>query len=135
MLGMFFLAEPIMKLIFPGRFEGVEILKFLSLSIPFIIITQTTTSIMQGIGHYIIPVINLFIGCLVKIVLTWILVPIPSLNIYGAVIASVGAYIVATVLNLISMKIKMKTKFKFYRSFIKPAYAAILMIVFTCIYI
>lgn len=131
MLGMFFLAGPIMKLIFPGRFEGIEILRFLSLSIPFIIVTQTTTSIMQGTGHYIAPVINLFIGCLVKIVLTWILVPIPSLNIYGAVIASVGAYVVATILNLISMKVKMKTKLKFYSSFIKPAYAAILMIVST----
>ncbi len=116
MLGMFFLAEPIMKLIFPGRFEGIEILRYLSLSIPFIIVTQTTTSIMQGTGHYIAPVINLFIGCIVKIVLTWILVPIPSLNIYGAVIASIGAYVVATILNLISMKIKIKTKFKFYSS-------------------
>ena len=131
MLGMFFLAEPIMKLIFPGRFEGVEILRFLSLSIPFIIVTQTTTSIMQGTGHYIAPVINLFIGCVVKVILTWVLVPIPYLNIYGAVIGSVGAYIVSTVLNLISMKVKMKTKMGFYSSFVKPAYAAVLMIVCT----
>lgn len=133
MLGMFFLAEPIMKLIFPGRFEGVEILRLLSLSIPFIIVTQTTTSIMQGTGHYIAPVISLFIGCVVKVVLTWVLVPIPSLNIYGAVIASVGAYIVATVLNLIAMRIKMKTKLRFYSSFIKPAYAAGVMIVSTVV--
>ena len=131
MLGMFFLAGPIMKLIFPGRFEGIEILRFLSLSIPFIIVTQTTTSIMQGTGHYIAPVINLFIGCLVKIILTWVLVPIPYLNIYGAVIASIGAYIVATILNLTSMKVKMKTKIGFYTSFIKPAYAAVLMIICT----
>lgn len=131
MLGMFFLAEPIMKLIFPGRFEGVEILRFLSLSIPFIIVTQTTTSIMQGTGHYIAPVINLFIGCVVKVILTWVLVPIPYLNIYGAVIGSVGAYIVSTALNLISMKVKMKTKMGFYSSFVKPAYAAVLMIVCT----
>lgn len=131
MFGMFFLAEPIMKLIFPGRFEGIEILRFLSLSIPFIIITQTTTSIMQGTGHYIVPVINLFVGCVVKIILTWVLVPIPSINIYGAVIASVSAYVVTTILNLISMRIKMKTKFKFYSSFVKPAYAASLMIVAT----
>lgn len=131
MLGMFFLAEPIMKLIFPGRFEGIEILRFLSLSIPFIIITQTTTSIMQGTGHYITPVINLFIGCVVKVILTWVLVPIPSLNIYGAVIGSIGAYIVATTLNLISMKIKIKAPLRFYSSFVKPAYAAILMIICT----
>lgn len=131
MLGMFFLAEPIMKVIFPGRFEGVEIFRFLSLSIPFIIVTQTTTSIMQGTGHYIAPVINLFIGCVVKIILTWVLVPIPYLNIYGAVIASIGAYVVATVLNLIAMKINMKTKLRLYRTFIKPACAATVMIICT----
>ena len=68
-----------MKFIFPGRFEGIEILKYLSLTIPFIIITQTTTAILQGTGNYIKPVINLLIGCIIKIVLTWILVP------YGAI--------------------------------------------------
>lgn len=133
MLGMFFLAEPIMKLIFPGRFEGVEILRFLSLTIPFIIVTQTTTSIMQGTGHYIIPVINLFIGCVVKIILTWVLVPIPALNIYGAVIGSIGAYVVAAVLNLITMKANMKTKLGVYSSFVKPACASVVMIICTVV--
>ena len=47
-LGMFFLAGPIMKLVFFDKYEGIEILKYLSISIPFIITTQTTTSILQG---------------------------------------------------------------------------------------
>lgn len=127
--GLYFMAEPIMKFIFPGRFDGVAILKYLSLSIPFIIITQTTTSILQSIGSYIIPVINLFIGCVVKVILTILLIPIPSINIYGAVIASMGAYIVSTILNVISMKIKLKTNFNFYHNFIKPAYASAFMMV------
>ena len=92
--GLFFMAEPIMNLYFLVRFDGVDILKYLSISIPFIIVTQTTTSILQGVGSYILPVINLVIGCIVKVVLTVVLVPIPELNIYGAVIASIGAYIV-----------------------------------------
>ena len=74
--GLFFLAEPVMKFIFPGRFDGIEILKYLSLTIPFIIITQTTTAILQGTGNYITPVINLLIGCIIKVVLTWIMVPL-----------------------------------------------------------
>ena len=104
------MAGPIMKFIFPGRFEGIEILKYLSISVPFIIVTQTTTSILQSVGSYIVPVINLLIGCAVKIILTIILVPMTSINIYGAVIASIGAYIVTTVLNIISMKIKVGIK-------------------------
>ena len=68
-LGLFFLAEPIMKLIFFKNYQGIEILRYLSLSIPFIIITQTSTSVLQASNHYIRPVINLFIGCLVKVLL------------------------------------------------------------------
>lgn len=131
--GIFFLAEPIMKFIFPGRFEGIEILKYLSLSIPFIIITQTTTSILQGTNNYIKPVINLLIGCSVKIVLTWTLVPIKSINIYGAVIASIGAYVVSTILNLITMKATLRIKLNLYEILIKPMYASIIMVIFVLI--
>lgn len=131
--GIFFLAEPIMKFIFPGRFEGIEILKYLSLSIPFIIITQTTTSILQGTNNYIKPVINLLIGCSVKIVLTWTLVPIKSINIYGAVIASIGAYVVSTILNLITMKATLRIKLNLYEILIKPMYASIIMMIFVLI--
>lgn len=127
--GLFFMAEPIMKFIFPGRFEGVEILKYLSISIPFIIITQTTTSILQGVGRYILPVVNLLIGCMVKVVLTMLLVPMPELNIYGAVISSISAYVVVTILNVITMKIKLGSKLDIYNNFIKPGYAAIFMMI------
>lgn len=126
-LGLFFLAGPIMKVIFPGRYDGILILKYLSLSVPFIILTQTTTSIMQGIGHYIRPIINLFIGCIVKVVLTFILVPRPEINIYGAVIASISAYLVATILNLISLRKRLKLRINIYKTFIKPIIAAAIM--------
>ncbi|MBA2907557.1 stage V sporulation protein B [Clostridium saccharobutylicum] len=127
MFGLFFLTEPIMKFIFPGRFEGIEILKYLSLSIPFIIITQTTTSILQGTGNYIRPVINLLTGCVVKVILTCMLVPMAVFNIYGAVIASVGAYVVTSILNLITMKLMLKVKLNLYQIIIKPAYASTIM--------
>lgn len=128
-LGLYFLAGPIMMVIFPGKYDGILILKYLSISVPFIIITQTTTSIMQGIGHYIRPIINLFIGCIVKVVLTYLLVPIPEINIYGAVIASIAAYIIATVLNMISIKRKLKLNLNVIQTFIKPIIASVVMII------
>ena len=127
-MGLFFLAEPIMKLIFFQKYEGVEILKYLSLSIPFVIATQTTTSILQATNHYIRPMINLLIGCLVKVVLTMFLVPIANINIYGAVIASITAYIVVAILNLTSLKKKTQVKVDFYQCLIKPAYSSVAMI-------
>ena len=111
------------------RYEGIEILRYLSISIPFVIVTQTTTSVLQATNHYIRPVINLVIGCIVKVILTTILVPIPEINIFGAVIASISAYVVVTILNLIALKSKIKCKVSIYDSFIKPAYASVAMIV------
>ena len=128
--GLFFLSSPILNLIFPGRAEGADILKYLSISIPFIIITQTTTSILQGTGHYIKPVINLFIGCIVKVILTSALVSLPELNIYGAVIASIGAYVTASILNLMTLRIWLKITMNFYEILIKPCFAATIMMIF-----
>lgn len=125
--GLYFFAGPVMKFIFPARYGGIEILKYMSISIPFIIITQITTSILQGIGHYIRPVINLLIGCFIKIILTLTLVEIPDINIYGAVIASLSAYIISATLNIISMKQVLNIKLNLYTIFIKPFYASTIM--------
>ncbi|WP_315070322.1 polysaccharide biosynthesis protein [uncultured Clostridium sp.] len=132
-MGLFFMAEPVMKFIFPGRFDGIEILKYLSLAIPFIIITQTTTAILQGTGNYIKPVINLSIGCIIKIILTCILVPMEAFNIYGAVIATFGAYTFVSILNIITMKFALRIKLNLYEILIKPTYAAIIMMIFVLI--
>lgn len=126
-VGLFCLAAPVMKLLFFKAYDGYEILRYLSLSIPFIIVTQTTTSILQGTNHYIRPVINLFIGCIIKVILTMILVPIPEINIFGAVIASIAAYVTVTILNIISLKRKIKTRLKVYDSVIKPLLSSIIM--------
>lgn len=128
MAGLFFMSYPIMNMLFPGRSDGYEILKYLSLSIPFIIYAQTTTSILQGTAYYYRPVLNLFIGCIVKVILTLALVPIPVINIYGAVIASIAAYVVSALLNMVAMKKRLDVKINLYDWLIKPAFASIIMI-------
>lgn len=127
--GLFFMAKPVLSLIFPGHSDGYLILKYLSISIPFIILSQTSTAVLQGIGKYATPVINLFIGCLVKVIITIILVPIPGLNIYGAIAGTVAGYITAAVLNILLLKKIIAVKLKLFESIIKPAYAAVIMII------
>ena len=127
-LGLYFMAGPIMKLIFPGKSEGFIILKYLALSIPFLVITNITTSILQGTRYYYRPVLNLFIGCVIKVILTTILVPMPNLNIYGAVIATISAYFVVAILNVVYMVKKLKCRFYFTDIVIKPIIASLLMI-------
>jgi stage V sporulation protein B len=127
-LGLFFMASPILNLIFPGQAQGFEILKYLSITIPFIILAQITTAILQGVGKYMAPVINLSIGCIVKVIITLILVPMPNINVYGAVIGSIAGYAIISILNISLLKRTLRTKISYYDAIVKPGYASLIMI-------
>ena len=127
--GLYFMSYPILNLLFPGHADGYTILKYLALCIPFIVLAQTTTAILQGIGKYLTPVRNILFGCILKITITLVLVKIPQVNIYGAVIGTITGYIVASILNLISLKKYLNFSLNYYDTMIKPAYASILMII------
>lgn len=126
--GIFFMAQPILNLLFPGHAEGYMILKYMSIVTPFMILTQTTTAILQGSGYYFKPVIHIFIACIIKAIITVILVPIPEVNVNGAVLGSIVGYIFASIFNTIILIKKLKVKIDFYKSIIKPAYASVAMI-------
>lgn len=132
-LGLFSLAYPILDLIFPGQSGGFKILQYSALAIPFIMIAQTSTSILQGVGQYIIPVINLGIGCIIKIFITLFMVPISHINIYGAIIGSAAGYIAASALNIAVLKKKLMVNIKLFDIVVKPLFASLLMVIFVVI--
>ena len=128
-LGMFFMAYPIMHLVFMKDAAGYEILKYISITIPFIILTQTSTAILQSIGSYMKPVYNLAIGCIVKVIITYLLVSLPFVNIYGAVIGSIFGYITSCFLNMKALRKDLNIKISMVDAFVKPAIASIIMII------
>lgn len=132
-LGLFSLAYPILNLIFPGQSDGFTILQYSAISIPFIIIAQTSTSILQGVGQYIMPVINLGFGCVIKIIITILMVPIPKINIYGAVLGSIAGYIVASSLNMALLKRKLRVKINLFDVMLKPLFAGLIMTILVVI--
>lgn len=58
---------------------------------------------LQGVGKQFIPVINMCFGAVAKVVLTYWLTGIPEINVKGAAIGTVAAYIIASVLNLMAV--------------------------------
>ena len=118
-----------MNLIFPGQTAGYEILQYLSISIPFIILAQTSTAILQGIGVYSKPVSNLALGCIIKGVVTLSLVPVPDINIYGAVIGTILGYFGASILNMRLLKKQLNITINFYNVILKPSFASLIMII------
>ncbi|WP_202710127.1 putative polysaccharide biosynthesis protein [Sporosalibacterium faouarense] len=131
-LGLFILATPIMKLLYYKNdlqtlISSGQILQILSFSVIFLTLVQSLTAVLQGLGKPHIPVRNLVIGALVKLAATFILTGIPEINIKGAAIGTVIAYMTAAVLNFIEVKRHTKTSFNVVNVFLKPIFSVIVM--------
>lgn len=129
-LGLLVLARPIIGLLYYNNTvetinSAGEILQYLSLGVVFLTLVQALTAMLQGLGRPILPVINLFIGAIVKLILTYSLTVIPSINVKGAAISTVVAYAIAAILDLIMVRIVSKTKFKYIDIFLKPLMSSI----------
>ncbi len=103
------------------------ILQILAISLIFLTLIQSLTAILQGIGKTMIPVRNLAIGAGVKVVLTYILTGIPSINVKGAAMSTVVTYLVAAILNFIEVKKHTKIKKRFIDIALKPILSALIM--------
>ena len=129
--GLMILSEPIMLLLYPmqkaSAASSASCLFILASGILFLAIVQVCTSILQGIGKPEVPVRNLLISCIFKIVCTYILTGIPSFNVRGAAIGTVVAYVVASILNLYAVLKFTKCKFDILLFIIKPVFATIVM--------
>ena len=128
--GLFVLARPIIALLYynntPETISSIgEILQYLSFGVIFLTLVQALTSMLQGLGKPLIPVVNLFIGAVFKIILTYTLIVIPSINIKGAAIGTVAAYAIASTLDLISLVILTKMRFNYKDTFLKPLISSV----------
>lgn len=131
-MGLFILSTPIIKLLyFKNPLEvqqsAGEILGVLSFSVVFLTLVQSLTAILQGLGKPFIPVRNLIIGALVKLVLTYTLTGIEEIGIKGAAISTISAYVIAATLNFIEVKKRTKTHFKLIDIFVKPIISVSIM--------
>lgn len=131
--GMMALSEEILLLLYPtdkvGAITAAPMLLTLGFGIIFLSTIQTLTGVLQGVGKQMIPVRNLFIGAIAKVILTYTLTGIPSINVNGAAIGTVAAYIIAATLNIIAVQKYTGTKFNIGLTYIKPAVAGLAMII------
>ena len=98
-VGMWLLATPISQMLYGTTEAGVSI-AIMAVGIFLLGVHQVSTGVLQGLGHTAIPVINMGISAVVKIVMSWVLTAIPELGIKGAAWASVADFGVAAVLNM-----------------------------------
>jgi O-antigen/teichoic acid export membrane protein len=98
--GLALLAEPVNVMLY-GDTNGTEALAIQAFTILFATLSITTSGILQGLGQVMLPARHLFVGVIVKLVLNLSLVPVAGIS--GAALATVLAYLVAMVLNMIGI--------------------------------
>lgn len=132
-VGMFSLAKPILDLLYytPERAAEIEAavptLMIMTVSIIFMSTLQTLTGALQGIGKQMIPVKNLAVAAVAKVVLTYVLVGMKVFNVNGAPIGTIVCYIIASVLNIRDVKKYTGITFDFGMTYGKPFVASAAM--------
>jgi len=96
---VFVLATPISTLIYnaPNAGPAVWVSSF---SIVLLGLHQVTTGVLQGLGHTSIPMINMILAAIAKVILNWVLTAMPSLGIMGAAWATVADIGIAALINM-----------------------------------
>ncbi len=124
-VGLFFLAEQVAGLIYnaPGAASAIQTM---SIGIVLLGLHQVSTAVLQGMGRTIIPVFNMMIACVAKVLLNWNLTAIPSLGIKGSAMATVADFGVAAIINM--WFIYRLTGYKIHTNgVLKPLFAAAAM--------
>ena len=119
-------ASPILLLILNNDSSEL-MLQILAPACLFVTLVSITTSILQASGHIMIPVRNMLIGGVMKVVLNYILVGNPDVHIFGASISTNLCYLLIAGMNLWAVKKTMGIHFCFRRTLVRPAAAAALM--------
>ncbi|MCQ2547075.1 MAG: polysaccharide biosynthesis protein [Clostridia bacterium] len=132
--GLLILAKPALLLLYPYQVESAisatPCLRVLAIGFIFLGLVTTMTGILQGLTRQNWPVINLAIGIAVKIIVTWILVGIHSINIVGAAVGTLCAYLTAATLDYICVVRFSGARIPVNLAVVKPLLSSVVMGIF-----
>jgi len=130
-LGLFALATPVMRLLRGYSGEQLELagmlMALLGITVIFNAVILVTNAMMQAHGDVTTPVINMIIGGVVKVIINYVLVGIPELNIMGVAIGTLVCYFVIVTLNILAMAKKKTIDLRSLKGLLKPLLASVLM--------
>ncbi|MQL53377.1 stage V sporulation protein B [Desulfofundulus thermobenzoicus] len=102
--GVFFLLPQELCSVLFGYADAGAALGMLAIGGPFLYLQQTTTGILQGLGHAGRPLKNLVFASLFKVTGIYFLTPVPGLTIRGTALSLCAGYIIMALLNYRDLK-------------------------------
>ena len=130
-VGLSVLGGPILMMLYPLQQADAQAagphMQILGIACIFICLMTLTNVILQTYGKELIPICTVIAGGVTKVVLNYILVGNPDINIYGAPISTLCCYLVIVGLNLIFVWKYSPQKPRYFQIFTKPVLASVLM--------
>lgn len=132
MFCMIIFAEPILKLLFPNATSGSFIYQISCLSIIFIVLEQTISATLHGLGKLFVPTVALGTGVIIKLILNLLLIPInPEVFILGgtsgAAFATAVCHMIAVSVEFKILKKEINLKIDYKKFIVKPLIAICVM--------
>lgn len=128
-VGLSVLSQPIIRLLYPTT--NVELagsmLSVLAIATIFVCIMLVCNSILQAHRMVTIPMITTIIGCVMKIIVIYVLAGNPDINIKGGPVSTIACFGVIALLDLIIIKMALPRSLSYVRAFLKPAISAAVM--------
>lgn len=124
--GLAILAEPIYRFLF-GTSQGYELLLYGSCVLIFMSITTIQNTILQGINKLYLILFTAGLGIVIKFAANYFLVGIKEINILGAVIGNLLAFLVPTIINHRQLTRFFKVKIPIIKQAIVPLISSIIM--------
>ena len=126
LVGLAILGKEVFNMLF-GLNEGYELLMYGSIVLVFMSITTIQNTILQGVNKLYLVLYTAFIGVVLKLILDFILVAIPEINIFGAVIASFVSYLVPTIINHRNLRKIFRVRVPIIKLLLAPIIASLSM--------
>ena len=126
--GIAAIPGPILSIIYSSQPEMIPVaepmLRVYGLGIFLFAATSPMTNMLQAVGRMDIPIKSIAVGSCAKILLNFILIGNPEININGAPISTTVCYIIIFAINLTSLLRVTKVKIDFVSVYLKPLVSA-----------
>ena len=130
-VGLFILGEPVTALI--GGYEGEklvlagQLMALMGVGVFFYSIVQLTNAVMQAHGHASIPVVNMLLAGVMRLIIVYLLTGNPSIQLLGAPIGAALCYLCIGILNLIAMRKVIPQKPAITKNLLRPLIPSVVM--------
>ena len=134
--GLATLAGPVTALL--GGYTGdnltlsTQLMSIMGFNVIFNAVVLLTNAMMQAHGHAVVPVVNMFVGGVLRLIVVYILTGNPNIGIVGTPIGAMVCFLCIAVLNLFSMRRVLQDPPAIVKNLLKPFLAASIMGV--CVY-